>query len=110
SLTLSNRQLVRFGGETKQMGIEYQYFKLRQTRQVVGGAIVPITDSARATLRPDGETLGGFLAYRVQPLNRITLELGGRVDRQSYTSETTASPRASIAWTPFRTTTLRGAW
>ena len=110
TVQLPGRQLFRAGGEVKPMESEYDYLKWRQTNRLISGAIVRVTDSALADLRPDGTGLGGYLAYRAQPVKSVTLELSGRADRYSHPGETTLSPRASVAWNVRRGTTLRAAW
>jgi hypothetical protein len=110
SVSLSDRMVLRLGGEAKAMDTDYQYLGWQQRRELINGVVIRLTDSTRAALDPIGSTLGAFAAWRVRPWSPLTLELGGRVDRQSYIVETTWSPRISAAYALSSSTTIRAAW
>jgi hypothetical protein len=110
TVLLSDRHLIRWGGEARVMGTEYRYLSWRQREELIDGAVVRRTDSTQASLDPTGSALSAFLAYRVRPVSRVTFELGARADRQSYVPQWTLSPRASVAYAVARGTTIRAAW
>lgn len=59
---------------------------------------------------PDGAQYAAYAELRWQPADRVVLDLGGRWDRQTYTSaddDRQYSPRASMLWSLNDTTELR---
>ncbi|MDA0748705.1 MAG: TonB-dependent receptor, partial [bacterium] len=77
----------------------------------------PSTDSlayypieTRTAFKTDGTTLGLYLVNRFQLLDPLTLELGLRYDRTSYTKDSDFSPRVNALVKLAQRTNLRLAW
>ena len=62
------------------------------------------------SLRPEATETGIYLAARLQPQKRVTLEIGGRYDYRSHTSDSDVSPRVQAALQLASNTTLRASW
>jgi len=67
-------------------------------------------DSVRVSIRPESTEMGVYLATRLQPHDRLVLELGGRYDYRSHTSDSDISPRVQAALELTTNTTLRASW
>jgi outer membrane receptor protein involved in Fe transport len=114
-LRYSDRSMLKWGIEAKRGSADYDYYRWMKYWE-------PNTTDPQApdwALRHDnlwvatersGNELGAYVAGRVQPLSRLTLEAGLRYDRQSYTGEQQLSPRVNAALALAPRTSLRGAW
>ncbi|MEP6690468.1 MAG: TonB-dependent receptor [Gemmatimonadaceae bacterium] len=101
TLSFSDRAVVRWGAEVKQLAADYNYLSRVQHATL---------DTTLVREAPRGMALAAYASQRVR-LGAVVAEGGVRVDRQTYgVGETEVSPRLSAAWTPFAGTTLRGAW
>lgn len=58
-------------------------------------------------IRPDGESVGAYLAYRQAFSPHLAAEFGLRWDRQTYTADNQLSPRFNAAWRPSERTEMR---
>ena len=108
--SLSDRAMLKWGAEVQSLGGAYSYDGWFDQGIVRNDSFVVARDTTQAALDPSGTTLAAWLAARVQPLASLTVEAGGRWDRQSYTAEQTLGPRLNVAYALGRATTLRGAW
>ncbi len=109
SLALSERALVRSGFETTSGSGRYDYVFSHQFTAVSAGRQITVSDARRAAPKPEGKSLGAFLAVRVQPVAALILEPGVRFDRHTASRDTDVSPRFNAALTLGRAT-LRAAW
>ncbi len=71
-------------------------------------AYYPIESSSR--LKKSGTTLGLYLANRFQIIDPVTLELGMRYDRGSYTKDSDFSPRVNALIKLAQRTNFRFGW
>ena len=108
-LTLSERFMLRLGGELRHGTTEYDYFKARKVQSIVRGEPHVRFDSLTLQTAPEGQQYGVYVSQRVRPIQSLTLETGVRWDRQTYTDDTQVSPRLHAMFT-VRGTTLRGTW
>jgi hypothetical protein len=110
SWTLSPNALLAWGGELRSGRASYQYQKNERTLVAVGGQAQATFQELTVATAPTGTTSGAFATLKVQPADRVTMDLGGRVDRQSYTGEHQLSPRIGVAFAATDRTTIRAAW
>lgn len=106
----TERVLFKFGGDVRSGDADYTYYKRQADYTVRNGVVVRPADSIGAVIAPSGTSTGAYIAQRVRPWQRLTLEAGLRWDRQSYTKETEWSPRVNAALNLPGATTLRAAW
>ncbi|MBI5771109.1 MAG: TonB-dependent receptor [Verrucomicrobia bacterium] len=109
SLTLGERALVRSGFEAATGSARYNYGFSHQFNSVSAGRQIVVTDTRSVAPNPDGDTLGAFVAARVQPLGALVLEPGLRFDRHTASRDRDVSPRFNAAL-PLGRATLRAAW
>jgi hypothetical protein len=110
SWTLSPNAFITFGGELRSGRASYDYHKDERTLRAVSGVAQPVVTTRAVAATPAGNTTGAFVAVKLQPAPRVTMELGMRADRQSYTRETELSPRVGMALAATEHTTFRAAW
>lgn len=126
TLALSERFLLRGGVEGKMGEARYAYVLDRRYNIVRGGRQVSEDDNRVIRIRPEGESVSGFIAARMQPIAALVFEPGVRVDRHNWARplflitpllpsaagtdpRTEASPRLNAALTVGRAT-IRAAW
>jgi len=109
SLALGERALVRAGIEATTGRAHYDYAFSHQFTAVSAGRQVVVTDTRDAAPNPGGDSLGTFLAMRLQPLAPLVIEPSVRFDRHTATHDADVSPRFNAAFTLGRAT-LRAAW
>lgn len=109
TLTLGERALARTGLELKSGDARYRYALSRQYTAVSAGRQIVVSDTIDRALEPDGESWGGFVSARVEPVAALVLEPGLRFDRHDYTNDREWGPRMNGAFTLGRAT-LRAAW
>ena len=109
-VTLSDRLLLRWGGELRSGSAEYDYFKMQRHQSVVNHQLVTRFDTTQVNTDPTGNNVGVYLSQRSRPWSRLTLETGVRYDRQSHTDEGQLSPRVNTLLDLGAGTTLRAAW
>ena len=116
SLRASEDWLVKWGFDVRQGSAEHDYF--RWNRTILWNSTDPQAplstmryDTVAVATDPSGSNLGVYLANRVRPVGPLTVELGLRYERTSYTGDSALlSPRANLALQVAPRTTLRGAW
>ncbi len=109
--TLSDRALIRFGGEAKHLVANYQYHEVtRSVASFDGTSLEARFDTLDVDLEPSGEELSAYAALRVRPVERLVTELGVRYDRISHTSDDDFGPRFQAAYELGPSTTLRASW
>ena len=103
--------VLKFGGQVRRASSEYRY------RNSVGNEFIQMDgnvgvayDTTAVTLDPTATESSAYLAVRLQPLDRLTLELGARYDHRSHTGDSDVSPRFQAAIDIGPSTTLRGSW
>lgn len=64
----------------------------------------------RRSRNTSGTTLGAYVSARLRPVAPLTLELGARHDRATYTGDADWSPRLYALWQLGARTTLRAGW
>ena len=102
----NTRYLFKWGAGFKQLRAEYDYFN---REQVVTATTVGY-DSVALALKPRGQIFNAFLAERMRLTSALTVELGVRYDRASYTEGERFSPRVNFAYALGQNTTLRLGW
>ena len=109
---LTDRHLLKTGFDLRALSADYDYFGTDQFYQYQddGTVFLARTDTMAYVLNPKGNQVGAYLSYRTQPVKPLTLEVGGRFDRHSYTDDEHFSPRTNLAWQVGENTTLRGGW
>ena len=108
--SLSDRALLRFGGEVKHQSAQYDYLSWFRRTSLEDGRQVTSFDSCTLNTSPSGNQLGAYAAQRVA-LSRFIFEAGVRYDRQTHDErESQLSPRLSAAWNASSGTTIRAAW
>lgn len=109
-LSLSDRALLRFGGEFKHENAHYDYLNWVRRASRDEGDLVFTFDSTVSSKSPSGNQLGAYAAQRVA-FSRFVVEGGIRFDHQTNRGgESQVSPRISAAWNIATGTTIRGAW
>ena len=107
----ADRIVLKFGGQLRSAKSRYAYrSEIGQEFDLGGGAVGVEVDSVRVSLRPESTESGVYLATRLQPHDRLVLELGGRYDYHSHTSDSEISPRVQAALELTTNTTLRASW
>jgi hypothetical protein len=110
SWEMSERALLSLGFEAQRVGASYAYSGWVERDSIADGVRTVWRDTTSASPAPDGSRVGLYLSQRVRPWAPLTVEVGARYDRQSYTAETQVSPRINAAYSPRPWLTLRGAW
>lgn len=111
TVDLSDRLAIRAGASVKRLLGNYDYDSWTRTLSVgSAGELVGVYDSTRVRMDPTGTELGLYGAIRVQPLARLTTELGLRYDRFSQTGDSDVSPRLHALLELGEGTTLRMGW
>ena len=109
SLTLGEHALLRSGVEATTGSAQYDYAFSHQYTTVSAGQQITVKDTRNAAPQPDGDSLGMFLAVRLQPAASLVIEPGVRFDRHTATRDSDVSPRLNAAWTLGRAT-VRANW
>ena len=107
----ADRIVLKFGGQLRSAKSRYAYrSEIGQEFDLGGGAVGVEVDSVRVSLLPESTESGVYLATQLQPHDRLVLELGGRYDYRSHTSDSDISPRVQAALELTTNTTLRASW
>ena len=109
TLTLAPRALLRAGLDLGRGDGLYNYGLIHALSVVTNGKLVAQTDTLSAALRPDGDTLGAYVAPRFQPWIPLIIEPSLRFDRHDATHDSDWSARLNGALT-LGTLTVRAAW
>jgi hypothetical protein len=110
SVELSDRAMIKLGGEFKRLKSAYDYFNatrtLIATPQNQLGARFDTVAVARV---PYGDEASAYLAARLRPIDAVTTEIGVRYDNISHTHEAEWSPRILTALELSPSTNLRAS-
>ena len=107
----ADKVVLKFGGQLRLAQSRYTYRSEIGNEFLQADSTVGIDfDSLRVSLRPESTESGVYLATRLQPHDRLVLEVGGRYDYRSHTSDSDVSPRVQAALELARNTTLRASW
>ena len=107
----ADRIVLKFGGQLRFAESRYRYgSEIGQEFDLGGGMVGVEVDSIRVSLQPESTESGIYSATRLQPHDRLVLELGGRHDYRSHTSDSAISPRVQAALEFTTKTTLRASW
>ena len=108
--SISDRALVRFGGEIKHENAKYDYLSWVRSGSRDEGQLVFAFDSIASAISPSGNQLGAYAAQRVA-FSRFVVEGGLRFDHQTNQGGASqVSPRISASWNVTDGTTIRTAW
>ncbi len=108
---VADRVVLKFGGQLRFSKSRYNYrSEIGQEFHLGDGTVGVSVDSVRVSLRPESTETGAYLATRLQPHDRLVLELGGRYDYRTHTSDSDISPRVQAALELTTNTTLRASW
>ncbi len=109
-LEASNRLLFTWGLDLKSQSADYDYDGQVERRDIVDDQILVRVDTVTAAASPEGAYNGAWLTARLRPVGPLTVELGGRWDRHSWTGDHQLSPRLNGALNLGHATTIRAAW
>jgi len=106
------RHYLKGGFDVKTFDASYDYASRSVLRaSPLSVVTVPIESVRDESLRPHGNSFALYAADRVRVAKTLTVEVGARVERESWTGEKVAvTPRLNAAWAPIASTTLRAAW
>ncbi|MCK5652108.1 MAG: TonB-dependent receptor, partial [Gemmatimonadetes bacterium] len=110
-----SRMMLKWGFDAKLGTADYDYLRWRKVWEFnVDDPIAPDWtirfDTLNVVTSRSGNEIGAYVASRLQPVDRLTVEAGLRYDRQSHTDEWQLGPRVNAALQLASRTTLRGAW
>jgi hypothetical protein len=109
SLAFGEHALLRSGVEATAGSARYDYAFSHQFTTVAAGQQVTVKDTRNAAPHPDGDSLGVFLAARMQPIATLVIEPSVRFDRHTATHDMDVSPRFNAALTLGRAS-VRANW
>ncbi len=108
----ADSQMLKWGAEYSLQEATYNYDLIGFNTGVLGGE--PRSDFTRQVNRLiDGEEHSAYLAYRFRPFSPVTMELGLRWDKQTYTDldeDDQLSSRFNLLYQLTSQTKLRVAW
>ena len=108
---LDPRHVLRWGWELRRYDAAFDYAKNLDREYVVIAPFSPPTPEAH---RFDGSIEGDHTALwvsdRLALFERLTVELGIRYDRHTWSDDTLESPRLNVAWRLGQRSVVRGAW
>ncbi len=110
-LQLSDRAMLKVGTEAKKVRSDYLYSNETRTPVVSEEGERDLRyDTVFVDMEPDGYEVGGYLAVRARPVDRLTAEVGLRYDWVSHTDDQDLSPRLLAAFDLTPSTRLRASW
>jgi outer membrane receptor protein involved in Fe transport len=110
TMRLSERQYLEWGAELGSTRAAYEFDSTRFLPYPIRVSDLETTPtSVTASLSPKETRRAAFVNYRVQPIPRMTLELGSRWDAQSYLDDEQFSPRLGMLLDIGDRTTLRAS-
>jgi len=106
----SGTTLLGWGFEARRVeaGYDYASHVVAVDPLFTGG--LPVSTDRSASLAPLGTELGAFVSDRFRLSPSLTLELGARWDRQTFTAEDEVSPRINTVWALGPRSALRLGW
>lgn len=110
SYVFSDRHVLRWGFDLRQMESEYDYQSRSESRDSVFTGGPPETTVRDIQISPKGNQYGVYVADRFRLAEPLVIEVGLAWDRQTWADDEQFSPRANLAYTLSARTTLRGAW
>jgi len=116
SLRVWPNWLVKWGFDARRGSAEYDYLRWSRTRlwnstDPSAPLFTDVYDTVAVATEPEGRDVGLYVANRVRPVEPLTVELGMRYERLSYTGDgDLLAPRANLSLALTPRTTLRGAW
>lgn len=110
---VGERSLWKIGGRYRELRAQFDYDldSLRQTDLTNNG--VPFTLLRNIDTLREGEDIGVYAAFRFQPFDNFTGEIGARWDKQTYSDiadDTQTSPRINAFYQLGKRTELRAGW
>jgi hypothetical protein len=84
TVTMNEKLVVRGGVEGKSGDASYDYALNRSYNIVDTGRQIPIVVNRQGRLKPEGDSLGGYVSVRAQPFAALVLESGVRFERQDW--------------------------
>ncbi|MBT3601812.1 MAG: TonB-dependent receptor, partial [Candidatus Latescibacteria bacterium] len=93
------KHITRFGGELRWLKSDYDYRRQdsRLTDLVGAGRFGVTYDDVAIGVTPEGWQNSFYLSHKWRLHDKLTADIGGRFDRQTYTSDEVWSPRAGLA-------------
>lgn len=108
---LTERIMLSWGGAFSRLNSDYDYRSTQLNRYALpGGGFILRQERTEFDQRFEGDSFGGWISGRVQPLALVTLEAGVRYDRVSFTEDRLVSPRAGVLVALSEQTSIRAAW
>lgn len=108
-LTFSDRDFLRFGFDFKAQVANYSYHSATRRFVIEGDSLVAQFDTLNVVTDPTGEELGLYITNRYRIWDPLTVELGLRYDRQTWSGDSDLAPRLNLNLALGRTTNLRAA-
>jgi outer membrane cobalamin receptor len=110
SYVFSDRHVLRWGFDLRQMESEYDYKSRAEVRDSIFTGGPPETTVRDIQLSPKGNQYGIYVADRFRLTEPLVVEAGLRWDRQTWANDEQLSPRVNLAYTLSGKTMLRAAW
>lgn len=108
---LGRSQFLKWGFQARRLDSNYDYFSdIVVTDPIFVGGGPPQHTTRLEALKPSGEDYGIYLADRFQIARPLTVEVGGRWDRQTYTHDDQVSPRANLVYAVSDRTSFHAGW
>ncbi len=111
SLAAGEGHLFKWGFDARRLDASYDYLSqqlsyFRREDGTLGSAL----DTSAVVSAPDGNRLGLYAADRIRLAERLTSELGLRLDHAGYADDNLLSPRLNLVYQVGRQTWLRAGW
>ncbi len=108
-ITGGKRHAPRFGVDLKRGQTSYDFFERTLLPSELGSSQLRYATES-ALVDPTGTEIGLYASDKFRVSDPLTLDVGLRFDRQSWTDDSKISPRAGAAFSIDEQTVLRAAW
>ena len=109
TVNLTEHALIRTGYEFKSAEAHYDYSLSRVRYALSDGVLGTETLAIDTHVKPTGNQAGAYISPRFQPWAALIVEPGIRFDHESWTGDSSWSPRFNASYTMGHTT-VRAAW
>ena len=108
----SNSMILEFGYDLRRLNADYALTSVvgQNPDDPSADTLGYYPQETRTTIKRPGTTIGTYLSSRLQLLDPMTLELGLRYDRASYTNDSDVSPRVNALFRLSERSSLRAGW
>lgn len=106
----SAHSLLKWGFEATRAGARYDYASASTwVSPPLSGGSTGAPERA-LFLRPSGRRYAAFAGERIHVLSPLTIELGARWEKQTYSGESHVDPRLNMIWALGARSALRASW